>query len=201
MPAASTFIRVSFLGGIGISVLGACGAPPEEFGEEGESVPTVIESATSSLTLQQRITGCQSDPRVVAGIVSLDICVGADLFFRETFDGNGRSCATCHRVENNYTIDAPFIATLPANDPLFIAEFNPVLANLERPQQMRARGLILENADGFVPDPNVRFVLRSTPHNLSMGTSVARNATADPTSPSDINSGKNHRPHTAPSPR
>lgn len=181
MPKASISAQVSFVGAIGISLLAACGAPAEEFGEDG--APAVIESASSSLTLQQRITGCQSDPRVLAGIVSLDICVGADLFFREAFDGNGRSCATCHRVDNNYTIDAPFIATLPANDPLFVAEFNPTLANLERPQQMRARGLILENPDGFAPDPNVRFVLRSTPHNLSMGVSVTRNATADPTSP------------------
>jgi hypothetical protein len=105
--------------------------------------------------------------------VPLDVCVGADIFFRETFNGNGRTCATCHRVDQNFTIDPPFIATLPANDPLFVAEFNPTLANLERPAQMRARSLILENADGTQPGgPNVRFVLRTTPHNLSMGTSV-----------------------------
>ena len=38
---------------------------------------------------------------------------------------------------------------------------------------MRARGLILENVDGTQPEgPTVRFVLRSVPHNLSMGTSI-----------------------------
>jgi mono/diheme cytochrome c family protein len=181
MRSVITFGRRFVCGATAVGLLAGCGALPEEqdFGDE----IGVVEPSSSALTLSQRIAGCQSDPRVVAGIVSLDICVGADLFFRENFNGNGRSCATCHRVENNYTIDPAFIATLPANDLLFVAEFTPALANLERPQQMRARSLILENADGFAPDPNVRFVLRSTPHNLSMGTSVSRNAAADPTSP------------------
>lgn len=128
------------------------------------------------ITLADRIAACSVDPRVVAGTVSVDICVGADLFFRETFGGNGRSCATCHPVANNFTIDPPFIATLPPTDPLFIAETNPDLSGLEIPAQMRARSLILENVDGFDPDPTVRFVLRSVPHNLSMGVTVTRSA-------------------------
>jgi mono/diheme cytochrome c family protein len=156
----------------------------EEYYEEEEELGQVRQG----LTLEQRIAGCQTDPRVVAGVVSLDVCVGADLFFRETFDGNGRSCATCHRVDNNFTIDPAFIATLPSNDPLFVAEFNSTLANLERPAQMRARSLILENADGFAPDPNVRFVLRSVPHNFSMGTSVTR-AAGDTVTPPDHRTG------------
>src|SRR5687767_10489026 len=119
--------RSWFFGATAIGLLAGCGALPEDedFGEE----VGVVEPSSSALTLSQRIAGCQSDPRVVAGVVSLDICVGADLFFRENFNGNGRSCATCHRVDNNYTIDPPFIATLPANDLLFVAEFNPTLAN------------------------------------------------------------------------
>ena len=52
---------------------------------------------------------------------------GKEIFFNETFDGNGRTCGTCHRKENNFTIDPAFIATLPADDPLFVAEFNPEL--------------------------------------------------------------------------
>lgn len=125
-----------------------------------------------ALTLAQHTQVCQNDARVVAGVVPLDVCVGANIFFRETFDGNGRTCATCHRVERNFAIDPAFIATLPANDFLFVAEFNSALRNLERPAQMRAHGLILENVDGTQPDPNIRFVLRSVPHNLSMGVSV-----------------------------
>ena len=69
------------------------------------------------------------------GSVKLDklISQGAELFFEETFKGNGRTCGTCHPASNNFTIDPAFIATLPANDPLFVAEFNPALARLERP--------------------------------------------------------------------
>ncbi len=143
--------------------------------EQGDAVVT----KEQALTLAQHQAICNADPRVTSGLVSLEICVGASLFFRETFEGNGRTCATCHRVERNFTIDPAFIASLPPNDPLFVAEFNPALATLERPQQMRQSSLILENADGTQPGgPNVRFVLRSVPHNLSMGVSIATPAGA-----------------------
>ena len=33
------------------------------------------------------------------------IATGEALFFFETFDGNGRTCGTCHRALNNLTID------------------------------------------------------------------------------------------------
>src|SRR5689334_14169794 len=114
---------------------------------------TEMSEERSSLSFTDRTAACAADPRVVAGVVSVDVCVGADLFFREQFAGNGRSCATCHRVDHNFTIDAPFIAKLPPSDPLFVAESDPALAGLEIPAQMRARGLILENVDGFDPDP------------------------------------------------
>src|SRR5215468_1511396 len=123
-------------------------------------------------------TVCTSDPRVVTGVVAFDTCVGANLFFRGTFGGNGRTCATCHRVDNNLTIDPKFIATLPDGntnfDPLFVAEHNTALQDLEKPPQMHQLGLILENVDGFDPDPTTRFVLRSVPHTLSLATSVTR---------------------------
>jgi hypothetical protein len=130
--------------------------------------------AQQSVTLNDRIAACSSDPRVVAGTVSVDVCVGADLFLRETFGGNGRSCATCHRVDDNFAIDPAFMTKLPATDPLFVAELNPDLAGLEIPAQMRRFGLILENVDGFAPDPRTHFVLRSVPHTLSLATSVTR---------------------------
>src|SRR4029453_5161545 len=77
------------------------------------------------------------------------IAQGEKIFFTETFEGNGRTCGTCHPAENNFTIDPAFIATLPPDDPLFVAEFNPALATLENPRLMREFGLILENVDGF----------------------------------------------------
>jgi cytochrome c peroxidase len=135
--------------------------------------PDTFEVTTDqAVTLTDRINQCSADPRVVLGKLSIDTCVGADLFFRETFNGNGRSCGTCHRVDRNLTIDPTFIATLGSNDPLFVAEFNPNLIQLEVPTMMRQFGLILENVDGFAPDPRSNFVLRSVPHTLSLATSI-----------------------------
>ena len=75
---------------------------------------------------------------------------GKEIFFNQTFNGNGRTCGTCHPAQNNFTIDPKFIATLPPTDPLFVAEFNPDLKkNFENPKLMRQFGLILENLDGF----------------------------------------------------
>ncbi len=97
---------------------------------------------------------------------------GRKIFFDETFNGNGRTCGTCHRAENNFTIDAAFIATLPADDPLFVAEFTPALKNnFENPKLMRQFGLVLENLDGF-NDLEHKFVLRGVPHVLALRTSV-----------------------------
>jgi hypothetical protein len=93
---------------------------------------------------------------------------GRKLFFEETFDGNGRTCGTCHPATNNFTIDPAFIAKLPQKDPLFVAEFNPDLKELENPRLMRRFGLILENLDGF----DKPGVMRAVPHNLAMPTSI-----------------------------
>src|SRR5512134_1192678 len=103
------------------------------------------------------------------------IARGRQLFFKETFGGNGRTCGTCHPAENNFTIDPPFIARLPATAPLFVAEFTPALAkNFENPRLMREFGLIMENLDGF-DDLENRFVMRGVPHVLGMRVSVASN--------------------------
>jgi mono/diheme cytochrome c family protein len=101
------------------------------------------------------------------------IAKGRQIFFNETFNGNGRTCGTCHPAENNFTLDPAFIARLPAKDPLFVAEFTPALAkNFENPRLMREFSLILENLDGF-DDLDNRFVMRGVPHVLAMRTSVA----------------------------
>ncbi len=119
------------------------------------------------------------------GIVVLTTCVpppqpptpdpvveGERLFFEETFNGNGRTCGTCHRTEDNFGLTPAFIATLPPDDPLFVAESNPDLdENFESPRLMRAFGLILENQDGFDDLAN-NFNLRGIPHTLALRTSV-----------------------------
>jgi cytochrome c peroxidase len=95
---------------------------------------------------------------------------GRQLFLDDTFDGNGRTCGTCHVESNNFTIDPSFIATLPASDPLFVAETNPALAALEHPDLLRRFGLILVNADGF--DPPKGSVLRATQNLQALANSM-----------------------------
>ena len=118
------------------------------------------------------VSACQSLTAPPADPQSQLIVKGRDIFLKETFNGNGRTCGSCHPPENNFTIDPRFIATLPANDPLFVAEFNPQLKkNFENPRLMREFGLILENLDGF-DDLDNKFVMRGVPHVLGLRTSV-----------------------------
>ncbi len=108
-----------------------------------------------------------ADPPNLAALVA----AGEHLFFNETFGGNGRTCGTCHPAENNFTIDPKFIARLARQrprDPLFVAEFNPDLRDLEKPELMRKFGLILENVDGF----DRPGVMRGVPHTLALLTSL-----------------------------
>jgi hypothetical protein len=93
---------------------------------------------------------------------------GLRLFTEETFGGNGRTCATCHPVTNNFTIDTEFIATLPDDDPLFVAENVSRLSRLENERLMREFGLILENLDGF-KKPGM---MRGVPHTLGLRVSI-----------------------------
>jgi cytochrome c peroxidase len=112
---------------------------------------------------------------------------GAELFINGTFSGNGRTCATCHPATNNVTLDVATIADLPDDDPLFVAEFIPELAqNFENPVLMRGAALILETLDGF-EDPR-RFVMRSIPHVLALSTSILNtNIPFDNTAPPNSN--------------
>ncbi|WP_143309385.1 hypothetical protein [Candidatus Entotheonella palauensis] len=94
------------------------------------------------------------------------------LFFNETFNGNGRTCGTCHPFTGNFTLNAEDIAALPNDDPLFVAEFNPNLSsNFENPTLMRQFGLIVENLDGFGDLANV-FTMRGIPHTLGLRLSI-----------------------------
>lgn len=148
-----------------LGMLSGCGAEPE---------PQTLEISTSgnALTAADRIAACATDPRVELGLVSAEICAGADLFFRETFEGNGRQCGTCHRAEDNFTISPTFIAGLPPSDPLFVASNTFGLETLERPALLHDFALVLENVDGADDLPN-KFTMRSIPHTLSLATSLA----------------------------
>ena len=107
------------------------------------------------------------------GLQSL-VSQGEILFTKETFNGNGRTCASCHSALNNFTLDPAFIATLPDDDPLFVADptkaaHNPDLVDLEIPALMEQFGLILENVDGAPP---TAAPMRGTPHTLAMAVSL-----------------------------
>ena len=118
------------------------------------SVPGVVEAAETKQQLIER---------------------GRQLFTKETFDGNGRTCATCHPASNNFTIDPAFIARLPKSDPLFVAETNRDLAKLEDSKALRQRALVSENVDGF----DRPAVLRGVPHTLALPVSMAPDDDAD----------------------
>ena len=132
-----------------------------------------IENDQPQLARLMAATGAgNAEATVNTALLDPLVKTGLKLFFNEKFGGNGRTCGTCHRAEDNFTISPRFIATLPANDPLFVAEFNPALAqNFEKPELMRKLGLILENTDGFGDLAN-KFTMRSVPHTLAMHTSL-----------------------------
>ena len=97
---------------------------------------------------------------------------GEDIFFNETFSGNGRTCGSCHRAEDNFAISPAFIATLGDGDALFVAESNQdLMQNFENPVLMRELALILENQDGF-DDLENNFNMRGVPHTLALRTSI-----------------------------
>jgi hypothetical protein len=97
---------------------------------------------------------------------------GRRLFFEETFDGNGRTCGTCHPATNNFTIDPAFVRTLPPSDPLFIVRSTKELRDIEIKQFLRD-GVILENLDSFA-NPGV---MRGVPHTLALRPSTRNNLT------------------------
>jgi mono/diheme cytochrome c family protein len=144
-------------------------------------MPGPCNAIASSRSFKLRVAGA-----LVTGAAALAACQttppdpkaeliakGRALFFQETFAGNGRTCGTCHRQEENFTITPAFIATLPKDDALFVAEFVPALRqNFENPRLMREFGLILENLDGFDDLAN-KFTMRGVPHTLGLRTSVA----------------------------
>ena len=102
-------------------------------------------------------------PAADAGEIS-KVEQGRRLFFAETFQGNGRTCGTCHPADNNYTIDPAYIARLPATDPLFVN-----VGGLENPTLLRGKALILVHADGFAKPG----VLRGVPTLLGISQALA----------------------------
>ena len=117
--------------------------------------------------LRKRLDAAKIHVPAVASFETL-VAEGFMLFRDETFGGNGRTCASCHRIQNGFTIDAEFIAKLPADDPLFVHETNEALTELESPQMLRQLGLIRTGVDG----PDVPPRLRAVPSIRGIATSL-----------------------------
>jgi hypothetical protein len=157
-----------------------------EFGVTGSAPPLqpTAPDGVMARVLDSVVPAAQADlgpiPNPTTALEQM-ITRGRNTFFNETFEGNGRTCGTCHREQESLSIGTDFIADLPPDDPLFVAEFIPALAkNFENPVLMRRFGLILENVDGF-EDPANKFVMRGIPHTLAITANALRPALVDGT--------------------
>ncbi|MGH7150223.1 MAG: hypothetical protein ACREIU_05980, partial [Planctomycetota bacterium] len=82
----------------------------------GERSLALLERPKLSLGIRDPLLAPLAPLQVTTGSPPTPVEVGSDLFFNETFNGNGRTCGTCHPANNNVTIDPTFIATLPPTD-------------------------------------------------------------------------------------
>ena len=141
----------AFLVAMALAALAGCGGS-DGSDDDPASTPTPTPTATTTST-------SSPTPTVVVTPVLAD--EGARIFFQETFDGNGRTCGTCHPASAGFTLTSPFVAGRHADDPLFVAARDAALAGLENLDLLRGpRGLVLENVAGFAQPP----VFRDTPH-------------------------------------
>src|SRR5262245_39438419 len=168
---STLLLALALSGGLGALPASVCAAPEPDGAPPPPPSAQPIDAGRAERQAL-RAERCSRDPRVLLGLVTQTACIGADLFFRETFGGNGRTCSSCHPANNNYTLDPGYIAALPDSDPLFVAEREPALAGLELPGLLRDHALIVVNADGFEA-PTEKFVMRSVQHMLGLAVSTA----------------------------
>jgi cytochrome c peroxidase len=101
-----------------------------------------------------------------AGItVASSINQGRNLFLLEPFNGNGRTCSTCHHPDIGFGLSPTKISFMNPSDPLFVAENDPSLSDLENSCLLHgSRGVNLENIDGFANPP----VFRGSPNLINL---------------------------------
>lgn len=93
---------------------------------------------------------------------------GKQLFESGTFNGNGRTCATCHGSTEEFALSPSDVAARPETDPLFVFKRIPGLLPLENETLLRQKALICENLDGF----DAPCVFRGVPHTLGLSRSI-----------------------------
>jgi mono/diheme cytochrome c family protein len=137
--------------------------------ERGLVMPWKIRTSLCALAATA-VVGCETLPAPPPDVLLVQ--EGERIFFEETFSGNGRTCGTCHRAEDNFGLSPAFIASLGPDDALFVSETNPDLANnFENTRLIREFAMILENQDGFDDLAN-NFNMRGVPHTLALRTSI-----------------------------
>jgi hypothetical protein len=109
--------------------------------------PTVALPIMNTVSLKRTVTSCGSVPNIEFAInttptptndagntltipVAAEVDQGGNLFNGETFQGNGRTCATCHIATLNFAlppsnIQSRFSTVSATFDPLFIGEQKP----------------------------------------------------------------------------
>lgn len=176
--AADVAVNVGRLGGaLSLPALPASFQPDRAMVVAAGTLPSAGFALAGSASVYERLARGwlrlnETDERGVGMGVELNtlIAKGRGLFRRETFQGNGRTCATCHVEANNFTIDPAFVRGLDASDPLFVNERSAALArDFERGELLRSHGLILANADGF-EDLRNKYVMRAVPSLQALGT-------------------------------
>ena len=144
-------MRTELLVTLAFTALAGCGGAG---GSDDDPMATATPTPTPTATSTSSPT-----PTVVVTPVLAD--EGARIFFQETFEGNGRTCGTCHSASAGFTLTPRFVAGRRDDDPLFVAARDPGLAALENLDLLRGpRVLVLENPVGFDQPP----VFRGTPH-------------------------------------
>ena len=76
---------------------------------------------------------------------------GDILFSQETFQGNGRTCASCHVPTEAFGMPPSHVATVPNDDPLFVNEFNVntlVVLGASQPSDFRIGDVVTGSLGG-----------------------------------------------------
>jgi cytochrome c peroxidase len=85
----------------------------------GTPTPSSTRASGSAASLEHNVIG-----EAVLPVADTPVNQGKVLFLRETFLGNGRTCATCHIAAERFSLPPSRVAALPASDPLFLTGQN-----------------------------------------------------------------------------
>jgi len=140
-------MRTALIVALALAAMSGCG---DSSGSDDDPLATPTSTPTPTPTSTNSPT-----PTVVVTPVLAD--EGARLFFQETFDGNGRTCGTCHSAGAGFTLTPASVAARSDDDSLFVSGRDPELAALENLDLLRGpRALVLENVAGFDRAPVFR---------------------------------------------